>query len=158
MLVVFSLHLVCGNIWISKVSHKLDSVFQQVFQPFDLLELFLFFLPALQKVVAGLGLGFFTFAFFASKQGRDQVHPLAMPLSIPYSLSHSPQGVHSLHLQSMGQGSWWQASSSSVLPSHCSPPLTASFSTPLFLVETPPPQVALHSPQLLHSSQTHGPC
>ena len=82
MLVVFSLHLVCGNIWISKVSHKLDSVFQQVFQPFDLLELFLFFLPALQKVVAGLGLGFFTFAFFASKQGRDQVHPLAMPLSI----------------------------------------------------------------------------
>ena len=83
MLVVFSLHLVCGNIWISKVSHKLDSVFQQVFQPFDLLELFLFFLPALQKVVAGLGLGFFTFAFFASKQGRDQVHPLAVLLSIP---------------------------------------------------------------------------
>merc|ERR1719219_2856775 len=74
----------------------------------------------------------------------------------PYSLSHSPQGVHSLHLQSMGQGSWWQASSSSVLPSHCSPPLTASFSTSLFLVETPPPQVALHSPQLLHSPQTHG--
>ena len=82
MLVVFSLHLVCGNIWISKVSHKLDSVFQEFFQPFDLCELFLFFLPALQKVVAGLGLGFFTFAFFASKKGRDQVHPLAMPLSI----------------------------------------------------------------------------
>merc|ERR1719415_48166 len=74
--------LVCGNIWISKVSHKLDSVFQQVFQPFDLLELFLFFLPALQKVVAGHGLSVVTFALLSSEQGRDQVHPLAMPLSI----------------------------------------------------------------------------
>ena len=82
MLVLFSLHLVCGNIWISKVSHKLDSVFQQVFQPFDLLELFLFFLPALQKVVASHGLSGVTFAFLSSKQGRDQVHPLAMLLPI----------------------------------------------------------------------------
>merc|ERR1712142_1071667 len=75
--------LICGNIWLFNRFHILDSVFQEVFQPFDLLELFLFFLPALQKVVAGLGLIGFTFAFFASKQGRDQVHPLAMLLSIP---------------------------------------------------------------------------
>merc|ERR1719167_405522 len=74
----------------------------------------------------------------------------------PHSMSHSPQGVHSLHLQSMGQGSAAQVSSSSVLPSHWSPPLTASFSTPLSLMDTPPPQVALHNPQSLHSSQTHG--
>ena len=65
------------------MSHKLDSVFQEVFQPFDLLGVLLDFLPALQKVVAGHGLSGVTFAFFASKQGRDQVHPLAMLLSIP---------------------------------------------------------------------------
>ena len=64
------------------MSQRLDSVFQEVFQPVDLLGLFLDFLPALQKVVAGHGLSGVTFAFFASKQGRDQVHPLAMPLSI----------------------------------------------------------------------------
>merc|ERR1719347_1920326 len=58
----------------------------------------------------------------------------------------------------MGRGgsSGRPCSSSSEDPSHCSPPLTASFSTALLLVDTPPPQVALHSPQLLHSSQTHG--
>merc|ERR1712133_165453 len=63
--------------------HELDSVFQEVFQPFDLLGVLLDFLPALQKVVAGHGLSVVTFAFFASKQGRDQVHPLAVLLSIP---------------------------------------------------------------------------
>merc|ERR1712133_16200 len=62
--------------------HELDSVFQEVFQPFDLLGVLLDFLPALQKVVAGHGLSVVTFAFFASKQGRDQVHPLAVLLSI----------------------------------------------------------------------------
>merc|ERR1712142_871558 len=72
----------CGNTWISNVSHRLDSVFQEVFQPVDLLGVLLDFLPALQKVVAGHGLSGVTFTFFASKQGRDQVHPLAMPLSI----------------------------------------------------------------------------
>merc|ERR1719415_488859 len=75
--------LVCGKIWISNVSHNLDSVFQEVFQPVDLLSVLLDFLPALQKVVAGHGLSGVTFTFFASKQGRDQVHPLAMLLSIP---------------------------------------------------------------------------
>merc|ERR1719419_17997 len=74
----------------------------------------------------------------------------------PYSASHSDQADHSPHLQSMGQGSWWQCSSSWLYPSHCAPPLRASFSTPLFLVDTPPPQVAVHCPQLLHSSQRHG--
>merc|ERR1719415_251732 len=75
--------LVCGKIWISNVSHNLDSVFQKVFQPVDLLGVLLDFLPALQKVVAGHCLSGITFTFFASEQGRDQVHPLAMPLSIP---------------------------------------------------------------------------
>merc|ERR1712142_1071622 len=75
--------LICGNIWTSNMSHKLDSVFQEVFQPVDLLSVLLDFLPAFQKVVAGHGLIGITFAFFTSKQGRDQVHPLAMLLSIP---------------------------------------------------------------------------
>ena len=58
-------------------------IFQEVFQPVDLFGVLLDFLPALQKVVAGHGLVGVTFAFFASKHGRDQVDPLAVFLSIP---------------------------------------------------------------------------
>merc|ERR1719450_1855718 len=77
---VFSLHI---GMWHDlDVSQKLDSVFQEVFQPVDLLGVLLDFLPALQKVVASLGPVFVTFAFFAAKQRRDQVHPLAVLLSI----------------------------------------------------------------------------
>ena len=60
-----------GNTYIShgllNWLHELDSVFQEAFQSFDLVGLFLFLLSALKQVVTSFGLGAISFAFLASK-------------------------------------------------------------------------------------------
>jgi len=47
--------------------HELDAVFQEVLQPVDLVGLLLDPLPALEQVVASLGLGTISLALTASK-------------------------------------------------------------------------------------------
>ena len=65
------------------MTYDLNSVFQEVLQPVDLVGLLLDPLSALKEVVASFGLGAISFTFLASKHGWDKVHPLAVLVSIP---------------------------------------------------------------------------